>query len=152
MENPEMMNSIMNSPMFKSMINNPEMLNSMLMSNPQTKALLEKNPHLHQALNDPEMINSMMKAYSSQAASDQMNYQNDIALRQLDHTGQYPKIESMFNNINDAFDNWPDPFEAGANNSASAAALGTSELKFSIGHNHLLVLICLGEFSVVVLS
>lgn len=114
MDNPEMMQSIMNSPMFKSMLDNPEVINNMLMNNPQLKSYAEKNPQFYQILKDPEMMSNIMKMYSSQAASDQMNYQNDIALRQLDNSGHFPKVESMFNNLNNAFDSWPNPLDTGA--------------------------------------
>ena len=53
MNNPEMMQQMMDSPMVQGMMNNPDVMREMMMSNPQMRAAIEANPEMERILLDP---------------------------------------------------------------------------------------------------
>mmetsp|Transcript_71670 Transcript_71670/g.202621 ORF Transcript_71670/g.202621 Transcript_71670/m.202621 type:complete len:269 (-) Transcript_71670:1069-1875(-) len=73
MQNPEMMQSIMNSPMMQNLMDNPEMIRNMFMSNPQMQAVLEANPQLNHVLNDPALMRQTMEMARNPAAMQQVS-------------------------------------------------------------------------------
>ena len=46
---------MLNSPMMQGLMDNPEMLRSMMLANPQMREVMENNPELAQMLNDPSV-------------------------------------------------------------------------------------------------
>src|SRR5690606_23070889 len=72
MRNPEMMQSILNSPMMQQMMDNPELMRSMFMSNPHMQQILQNNPQLNHILNDPQMMRQTMQMLRNPAAMREM--------------------------------------------------------------------------------
>jgi len=60
MQNPEMMRQMMDSPMMQSLLNNPDLLRSMLTSNPQMRELMDRNPEVNHILNNPELMRQVL--------------------------------------------------------------------------------------------
>jgi len=50
------MSEVFNSPIMENLLNNPELLKSMIMSNPNFKKIAEENPEIGKALTDPETL------------------------------------------------------------------------------------------------
>ena len=50
MQNPEMMNALLSSPMAQVMMNNPEIIRSMMRTNPCMNQLMEQRPEIARAL------------------------------------------------------------------------------------------------------
>jgi len=103
MNNPEMVKNMMNSPSVQAALNNPEIMQNVLKSGPM-KEVLDKNPELNQIMNDPELIKQILSTQSSKAAADQMNIQNDLALRQIENLGAFNQVERMYNDVSGALE------------------------------------------------
>jgi hypothetical protein len=58
MQNPEMVQQMLNSPMMQSLLNDPEMMNNMILNNPQLQAMMNANPQIRHILNDPEVLST----------------------------------------------------------------------------------------------
>merc|ERR1719440_2086898 len=100
MQNPEMMQSIMNSPMMQSLMDNPEMIRNMFMSNPQMQQVLESNPQLNHMLNDPALMRQTMEMARNPAAMQQMMRNQDLAMSQLEnHPGGFQALRRMYTDV-----------------------------------------------------
>lgn len=53
------------NPMMQALMNNPELLRTMMQSNPVMQNLMEQNPQMAQVLNNPEVLRDAMRAMSS---------------------------------------------------------------------------------------
>ena len=98
-----MVKNMMNSPSVQAALNNPEIMQNVLKSGPM-KEVLDKNPELNQIMNDPELIKQILSTQSSKAAADQMNIQNDLALRQIENLGAFNQVERMYNDVSGALE------------------------------------------------
>jgi len=61
LENPAMMEQIMDNPLMESLMDNPEMMRQMMMANPEIRAIIEANPEVGHALQDPEHLRQTMR-------------------------------------------------------------------------------------------
>lgn len=65
MQNPQMMEQIMQSPMVQQLnerlMNDPELLRSMVENNPQMREIMERNPEVAHILRDPAMLRQAMQ-------------------------------------------------------------------------------------------
>ncbi|MES1902277.1 MAG: hypothetical protein MHPSP_000865 [Paramarteilia canceri] len=88
---------------------NPEMMSAIIKSNPQLQKMFDKNPHIAQIFQNPEMLSQIMSGYSSKAAADQMNFQNDVTLSNLESMGYMNQIQRVHDDLNDALTNFDEP-------------------------------------------
>jgi len=84
MQNPEMMQQLMNSPMVQQMMSNPEVLRSMVRMNPQLNELMEQRPEIARMLEDPELLQQSMRMAANPSLMREMTRNADRALGQLD--------------------------------------------------------------------
>merc|ERR1712048_1360046 len=56
------MQQMMDSPLMKSMLEDPARMQAMMEANPQTKAMLDSNPQMREMLKDPTMLKMSMEA------------------------------------------------------------------------------------------
>ncbi|KAF5951589.1 hypothetical protein HYC85_009533 [Camellia sinensis] len=61
-QNPNMMREIMNMPAIQSLMNNPDLMRNMIMSNPQMREIIDRNPELAHVLNDPGILRQTLEA------------------------------------------------------------------------------------------
>ena len=47
---------MLDNPMMQALLNNPEVLRTMITSNPQMRELMERNPEVNHMLNNPELM------------------------------------------------------------------------------------------------
>jgi hypothetical protein len=64
MQNPELMQQMLNSPMMESLLSNPEMMTNMMLNNPMLQPMLDANPQIRHILRDPS-VSSLFPANSS---------------------------------------------------------------------------------------
>merc|ERR1719158_267210 len=84
MQNPEMMQQLMNSPMVQQMMSDPETMRSMMRMNPQMNQLLEQRPEIARLLEDPEVIQQSMQMMRNPSLMREMQRNADRAIGQLD--------------------------------------------------------------------
>lgn len=56
MSNPEMLAQIMENPLVRDMMSNPDLMRHMITANPQMQQLMERNPEISHMLNNPELM------------------------------------------------------------------------------------------------
>ncbi|GBN51540.1 Ubiquilin-1 [Araneus ventricosus] len=61
LQNPELLQQVMNNPFVQSMMENPEYMRQIITSNPQMQEMLEKNPELGHVLSNPEVLRNTME-------------------------------------------------------------------------------------------
>lgn len=105
--NPNMMRSMMQSPLMQSLTDNPEFLRQMMLSNPQTRALLERNPEMREVLSDPDTLRQAMRAASDPEYMADMMRRHDQALNHLE------SIPGSFNHLVRMHHQLAGPMEAG---------------------------------------
>merc|ERR1719440_412060 len=84
MQNPEMMQQIMNSPMVQQMMSNPETVRAMMRMNPQLSQLMEQRPEIGRLLEDPEVLQQSMRMMANPSLMREMTRNADRAIGQLD--------------------------------------------------------------------
>ncbi|KAL1188498.1 Ubiquitin domain-containing protein DSK2b [Cardamine amara subsp. amara] len=127
-QNPNMVRDMMNTPAIQNLMNNPEFMRSMIMSNPQMRELVDRNPELGHVLNDPSILRQTLEAARNPELMREMMRNTDRAMS---------NIESMpegFNMLRRMYENVQEPFlnattmsgNAGSNTGANpfAALLG----------------------------
>ncbi|KAF8768370.1 Ubiquilin-1 like protein [Argiope bruennichi] len=61
LQNPELLQQVMNNPFVQSMMENPEYMRQIITSNPQMQDMLEKNPELCHVLSNPDVLRNTME-------------------------------------------------------------------------------------------
>merc|ERR1711957_589197 len=84
MQNPEMMQQLMNSPWVQQMLDNPEMLRGMMRMNPRMNELMESRPEIARMMDDPDMLRQSVRMMSNPSLMREMTRNADRALGNLD--------------------------------------------------------------------
>uniref|UniRef100_A0A1J3I020 Ubiquitin domain-containing protein DSK2b n=1 Tax=Noccaea caerulescens TaxID=107243 RepID=A0A1J3I020_NOCCA len=103
-QNPNMIRDMMNTPAIQNIMNNPEFMRSMIMSNPQMRELVDRNPELGHVLNDPSILRQTLEAARNPELMREMMRNTDRAMS---------NIESMpegFNHLRRMYENVQEPF------------------------------------------
>ncbi|MEN2498592.1 MAG: hypothetical protein MHMPM18_002875 [Marteilia pararefringens] len=110
----------------KELMKDTNLLNSMFNNNEHFKKIFDKNPHLKQVLSNPDVMSDIMDSYSSKAASDQMNYMNDVALSQIENMGAFNQVENIFSSLTGALDSMQEDMSNNNNADRSQSNASTS--------------------------
>ncbi|XP_053215050.1 ubiquilin-1-like [Panonychus citri] len=97
MSNPEMMRSLVDSPMFQDLMSHPDYIRSVLRSNPTTQALMDRNPEIGHMLNNPEVIRQAMETIRNPAAFQELMRTQDRALSNIESLpGGFDALRRMY--------------------------------------------------------
>jgi len=97
---PDMMQSMMNSPMMQGLLDNPDIMRSMLLANPQMRDLVEANPHLNHVLNDPDLLRQSMSAARNPNVMQEMMRNQDRAMANIESLpGGYNALRRMYQDV-----------------------------------------------------
>merc|ERR1719382_1690310 len=122
MQNPEIMQQIMRSPMVQEMMSDPETIRAMMRMNPQLNQLMEQRPEVARMLEDPEMLQQSMRLMANPALMREMTRNADRAIGQLD------AMPGGHNALRRAHEEYADPLfdaMAGANGSGEGATVNS---------------------------
>ncbi|XP_071952317.1 ubiquilin-1-like [Antedon mediterranea] len=129
LNNPEMLQQVMENPLVQNMMQNPEMLRQMLMSNPQMQQLMERNPELSHMLNNPELLRQTMELARNPSMMQEMMRSQDRALSNLESIpGGYNALRRMYTDIQEPMMNAAqeqlggNPFAALSGNTSSSGS------------------------------
>jgi len=86
MQNPEMVQEMLQNPMVQQMISDPEMVRAMMRMNPQLEQLMERQPEIARLLEDPEMLQQSMRMAANPSLMREMTRNADRAIGRLDVT------------------------------------------------------------------
>merc|ERR1719456_451005 len=84
MQNPEMMQQMMQNPMVQQMMSDPETVRGIVRMNPQLNQLMEQRPEIARMLEDPEMVQQSMRMAANPSLMREMMRNSDRALGNLD--------------------------------------------------------------------
>lgn len=91
---------LLNSPFMQGMLDNPEMLRTMMQANPQMRQIMDNNPELAHVLNDPATLRqSLQSARNPQLMREQMRH-TDRAMSNLEaHPGGHNLLRRMYDTV-----------------------------------------------------
>lgn len=94
---PNSLQSLLNNPMFQSVMNNPELIRALMMSNPQMQRVLEQNPEIAQVFNNPEFLRQTMEMIRNPTTLQEMMRNHDRALINLESLpGGYNALQRLY--------------------------------------------------------
>lgn len=109
---------LLDNPLVQNMVNNPEMIRSVVSSNPQIQSLMERHPELGHALNNPDVIRQAMQVIRNPAIMQEMMRNYDRALSNLE------SIPGGFNALQRFYNDYQEPMYNAMTNQNPFAALG----------------------------
>ncbi|TYJ40733.1 hypothetical protein E1A91_A04G161500v1 [Gossypium mustelinum] len=103
-QNPNMMREIMNTPAIQSLMNNPELMRSLIMSNPQMREIIDRNPELGHILNDPSILRQTLEASRNPELMREMMRNTDRAMSNIEASPEgFNMLRRMYENVQEPF-------------------------------------------------
>lgn len=103
-QNPNMMRDIMNMPAIQSLMNNPEIMRSLIMSNPQMREIIDRNPELAHVLNDPSILRQTLEAARNPELMREMMRNTDRAMSNIESSPEgFNMLRRMYENVQEPF-------------------------------------------------
>ncbi|KAL2469250.1 Ubiquitin domain-containing protein DSK2b [Forsythia ovata] len=103
-QNPNMMREIMNMPAMQSLMNNPEIIRSLIMSNPQMRDIIDRNPELGHVLNDPSILQQTLEAARNPELMREMMRNTDRAMSNIESSPEgFNMLRHMYENVQEPF-------------------------------------------------
>ncbi|OMO92019.1 hypothetical protein COLO4_17934 [Corchorus olitorius] len=103
-QNPNMMREIMNTPAIQSLMNNPELMRSLIMSNPQMREIIDRNPELGHILNDPSILRQTLEAARNPELMREMMRNTDRAMSNIESSPEgFNMLRRMYENVQEPF-------------------------------------------------
>lgn len=99
-QNPNMMREIMNTPAVQNLMNNPELMRGLIMSNPQMRELMDRNPELAHILNDPSILRQTLEVARNPELMREMMRNTDRAMSNIEATPEgFNMLRRMYENV-----------------------------------------------------
>ncbi|KAL2936841.1 Ubiquitin domain-containing protein DSK2b [Bienertia sinuspersici] len=128
-QNPNMMREIMNMPAIQSLMNNPDLMRNLIMSNPQMRDIIDRNPELAHILNDPSILRQTLETARNPELMREMMRNTDRAMSNIESSPEgFNMLRRMYENVQEPFLNATTMAGEGGNNQGSnpfASLLGT---------------------------
>ncbi|KAG6589049.1 Ubiquitin domain-containing protein DSK2b [Cucurbita argyrosperma subsp. argyrosperma] len=103
-QNPNMMREIMNMPAIQNLMNNPDMMRSLIMSNPQMRDIIDRNPELAHILNDPGILRQTLEAARNPELMREMMRNTDRAMSNIESSPEgFNMLRRMYENVQEPF-------------------------------------------------
>lgn len=100
MSNPAQLRQLMDSPVIQSITSNPDLLRSLLLSNPQIRDLMERNPEISHLLNNPDMLRQTMEFARNPNAMQELMRNHDRALSNLESIpGGFNALQRIYHDV-----------------------------------------------------
>jgi len=100
LQNPDVMEQMLSSPIMDSLLSNPDIMNSMIEGNPQMQELLERNPELRSMMRDPEFIQQSMEAMRNPSMMREMMRNTDRAMSNIESLpGGSAALHKLYNEV-----------------------------------------------------
>ncbi|KAG0459258.1 hypothetical protein HPP92_022386 [Vanilla planifolia] len=103
-QNPNMMRDILNMPAIQSLMNNPDLMRNLIMSNPQMREILDRNPDLAHVLNDPSTLRQTMEAARNPELMREMMRNTDRAMSNIESSPEgFNMLRRMYETVQEPF-------------------------------------------------
>lgn len=104
------------NPFLQSMLNSPEIMSSILESDPRFSEMAEKNPEIRSVMRDPKFIKQTLECLRNPATRKELMRNQDRQLSNIEALpGGFNYLSSMFNDLKDPLGDSPDPSTEEAN-------------------------------------
>ncbi|KAK8530047.1 hypothetical protein V6N13_102928 [Hibiscus sabdariffa] len=99
-QNPQVMREIMSTPAIQSLMNNPELMRTLIMSNPQMREIIDRNPELGHILNDPSILRQTLEAARNPELMREMMRNTDSAMSNIEASPEgFNMLRRMYENV-----------------------------------------------------
>ncbi|KAF9603938.1 hypothetical protein IFM89_039158 [Coptis chinensis] len=103
-QNPNMMRDIMNMPAIQNLMNNPDLMRNMIMSNPQMREIIDRNPELAHILNDPSTLRQTLEAARNPELMREMMRNTDRAMSNIESSPEgFNMLRRMYETVQEPF-------------------------------------------------
>nr|CAB3500266.1 unnamed protein product [Digitaria exilis] len=103
-QNPNLMREIMNMPAMQSLMNNPDLIRNMIMSNPQLREIMDRNPELAHVLNDPSVLRQTLEAARNPEIMREMMRNTDRAMSNIESSPEgFNMLRRMYETVQEPF-------------------------------------------------
>lgn len=103
-QNPNMMQDIMNTPAIQNLMNNPDIMRSLIMSNPQMRDIIDRNPELAHILNDPAILRQTLEAARNPELMREMMRNTDRQMSNIESSPEgFNMLRRMYENVQEPF-------------------------------------------------
>ncbi|KAL8092179.1 hypothetical protein AgCh_034470 [Apium graveolens] len=103
-QNPNMMQDIMNTPAIQNLMNNPDIMRSLIMSNPQMRDIIDRNPELSHILNDPAILRQTLEAARNPELMREMMRNTDRQMSNIESSPEgFNMLRRMYENVQEPF-------------------------------------------------
>lgn len=100
MSDPAQLRQLMDSPMVQSITSNPDLLRSLLLSNPQMRDLMERNPEISHLLNNPDLLRQTMEYARNPTALQELMRNHDRAISNLESIpGGFNALQRIYQDV-----------------------------------------------------
>jgi len=100
MQNPELMQQMLSSPMMESLLSNPEMMTNLMLNNPQLQPMLDANPQIRHILSDPALMRQTMQMMRNPNAMREAMRHQDLAMSHLEnHPEGFNALRRMYEEV-----------------------------------------------------
>jgi len=98
--NPEVMQQMMNSPAMQTLLNNKDLLRSVVLMNPQMRTLVDRTPELREMIDDPDFMSSSMEAFRNPTLMREQLRSSEGALRSMENVpGGFETIKAIYKKL-----------------------------------------------------
>ena len=125
----------MDSPLTQNLMSNPEIVRSLIQSNPQMRQLMERNPEISHMLNNPDILRQTMEVARNPAMLQELMRNHDRAMSNLESLpGGQSALQRMYRDIQEPMLDaaqqqmgGTNPFQALSGGSSSGGQPSTNE-------------------------
>ncbi len=102
LNNPEMLQNIMNNPMVSALLSDPNIVREMLLSNPRMRQLVDRNPELNHVLNNPEVLRQTIDMMRNPELMREMTRNTDRQLANIEtHPEGFNLLSRLYHDLQD---------------------------------------------------
>ncbi|CAN6918082.1 unnamed protein product [Brassica oleracea] len=135
-QNPNMVRDMMNAPAIQNIMNNPELMRTLIMSNPQMRELVDRNPELGHILNDPSVLRQSLEAARNPELMREMTRSTDRAMSNIEATPEgFNMLRRMYENVQEPLMNATTMSGNAGNNVDASNSLMTTNAETGTGND-----------------
>ncbi|CAF2458237.1 unnamed protein product [Rotaria sp. Silwood2] len=139
MTNPAQLRQLMDSPVVQSITSNPDLLRSLLLSNPQIRDLMERNPEISHLLNNPDLLRQTMEYARNPTALQELMRNHDRALSNLESIpGGFNALQRIYHDVQEPM--YSAAQEQFGNNPFAQLLTGNGSIEFFSSSSSFLIL------------
>ncbi|KAL7668414.1 hypothetical protein ACOME3_009116 [Neoechinorhynchus agilis] len=123
LRDPSHIRNVMQSPLAQHIMNDPEILRTFMMNNPQMRSIMERNPDISHLLNNPELMRQTMEMVRNPAAFSELIRNQDRAIVNLENMpGGFNALQRFYRDFHEPMmDSHEDARSSTRNNNTPAS-------------------------------